>query len=62
MGGSDGIVLDQVQALPLATMDASDSTVDSYKVCVCMPSGRVFLVPATYRCDQANEDQNPCVD
>ncbi|KAL3879585.1 hypothetical protein ACJMK2_031876 [Sinanodonta woodiana] len=48
--------------IPLATAgDTSSGT--AYKVCVCMPEGRLFVVPYTGQdsgCDKANEDQNPC--
>ncbi len=60
-GGKGGIYIDQARKLPVTSRGGSTADL-SYKICVCVPSGRVFAVAAPLRCDQANEEENPCDD
>ena len=60
--GKSTMYLDQVNRLSSATGKETDDIETSYRLCVCMPSGRVFAVPSPFHCDQANEQKNPCVD
>ena len=48
--------------MKLADINERNKTneVASYKICVCIPDGQLFLVPAPHRCDEANEQINPC--
>ena len=60
-GGGEGIYLAKSRQLPLTSQGGSRAET-SFKICVCLESGRLFGVPAPLRCDQANEDENPCAD
>ncbi|XP_060080075.1 beta-sarcoglycan-like [Ylistrum balloti] len=61
MDASNGVYLDS--NLPRATSPPSSSSANAYKLCVCMPSGRVFAVQVTgpgVGCGDADPDNDPC--
>ncbi|XP_033743527.1 beta-sarcoglycan-like [Pecten maximus] len=61
MDATNGVYLDS--NLPRATTPLSSTTTNAYKVCVCMPSGRVFAVQVTgpgVGCGDADPDNDPC--
>lgn len=61
--GSDGPFVENVASLSYAGgSDPPDLSQETLKLCVCINSGKLFAVPAPFTCDQANEDENPCVD
>lgn len=62
LNGKRGIYLPRFNHFPMAA-PSNDSNLITYKVCVCLPSGKLFLVPvksAGHGCARANEKQNPC--
>lgn len=43
LNGTKGVTMDTKQ-IPFATASSNTSTVSQYKICVCMPSGKLFRV------------------
>lgn len=61
MDATNGVYLDS--NLPRASAPLSSTTTNAYKVCVCMPSGRLFTVQVTgpgVGCADADPDNDPC--
>lgn len=63
LDGTDGVMI-SVDKLPFAA-ETQDSAPRWYKLCVCMPSGRVFRIPVRehgYGCQDVRfpESINPC--
>ena len=56
-----GYYMDQVAAFPVTTSPLQPP-IEAYKVCVCLPTGKVFAVPANLTCLHTNEQENPCVE
>ncbi|XP_065169914.1 beta-sarcoglycan [Atheta coriaria] len=64
--GKDGVRLDH-KKLPIFLPKINDKLTMQYKVCVCMPQGKLFKIPVTrdnarVYCDRINMQQfNPCI-
>lgn len=63
LDGAEGVMI-SVDKLPFAA-ETQDSAPRWYKLCVCMPSGRVFRIPVRehgYGCQDVRfpESINPC--
>ncbi|GFX68315.1 beta-sarcoglycan [Trichonephila clavipes] len=63
LDGADGVMV-SAEKLPFAA-ETQDSAPRWYKLCVCMPSGRVFRIPVRehgYGCQDVRfpESINPC--
>lgn len=63
LDGATGTYFNKVADIAYANpTDDANPAEPTYKVCVCVPSGKLFIVPNPFRCDQANEETNPCLE
>ncbi len=59
LSGADGIRFEQAMNFPHVE-EPSESPAMAYKLCVCMPSGRLFAVSPQDGCPRTEDTQNPC--
>ncbi|KAJ8972730.1 hypothetical protein NQ314_000051 [Rhamnusium bicolor] len=65
LNGTEGVFID-VKRIPIAKLNSNNYIKGQFKVCVCIPGGKLFRIPVDnpndrVYCHHVNMQQNPCI-